>query len=47
MAEIDDPQLTKVQKLAGRLEKLVFEAIKAGMAADLPHARRVAETHLS
>ncbi len=34
---MDDPEFTELRKLVGQHEKLVFEAIKAGTVADLPH----------
>jgi hypothetical protein len=34
---MDDPELTELRRLVGRHEKLVFEAIKAGTVAELPH----------
>jgi len=34
---MDDPELTELRKLVGQHEKLVFEAIKAGTVAELPH----------
>jgi hypothetical protein len=34
---MDDPELTELRKLVCQHEKLVFEAIKAGTVADLPH----------
>jgi hypothetical protein len=35
--EMDDPELRDLRRLVGRHEKLVFEAIKAGTVAALPH----------
>jgi len=34
---MDDPELTELRRLVGQHEKLVFEAIKAGVVAELPH----------
>ncbi len=34
---MDESELTELRRLIGRHEKLVFEAIKAGMVAELPH----------
>jgi Domain of unknown function (DUF1841) len=34
---MDDPELTELRRLVSQHEKLVFEAIKAGMVAELPH----------
>ena len=34
---MDDPELTELRKLVGQHRKLVFEAIKAGTVAELPH----------
>jgi hypothetical protein len=34
---MDDPELTELRRLVGQHEKLVFEAIKAGRVAELPH----------
>ena len=34
---MDDPEFTELRKLVGQHEKLVFEAIKAGRVAELPH----------
>jgi hypothetical protein len=34
---MDDPELTELRKLVGQHKKLVFEAIKAGAVAELPH----------
>jgi hypothetical protein len=35
--EMDESEFTELRRLIGRHEKLVFEAIKAGMVAELPH----------
>jgi Domain of unknown function (DUF1841) len=34
---MDDPQFTELRRLVGQHERLVFEAIKAGRVAELPH----------
>ncbi len=34
---MDDPKLTELRRLLGQREKLVYEAVKAGMVAGLPH----------
>ena len=34
---MDDRNLTKLRRLLGQHEKLVYEAVKAGMVAELPH----------
>jgi hypothetical protein len=34
---MDDPKLTELRSLVGQHEKLVYEAVKAGKAAELPH----------
>ena len=34
---MDDPELTELRRLVGQHEKLVFEAIKTGRVAELPH----------
>lgn len=34
---MDDPNLTELRRLVGQHEKLVYEAVKAGMVAELPH----------
>ena len=34
---MDDPQFAELRRLVGQHEKLVFEAIKAGRVAELPH----------
>src|SRR5580700_6456362 len=34
---MDDPEFTELRRLVGQHEKLVFEAIKAGKVAELPH----------
>jgi len=33
---MDDPKLKELRKLVGQREKLIYEAVKAGMLADLP-----------
>ena len=35
--EMDESEFIELRRLVGRHEKLVFEAIKAGMVAELPH----------
>jgi hypothetical protein len=35
--EMDDRTLTELRRLVGEHEKLVYEAVKAGMVAELPH----------
>ena len=35
--EMDESEFTELRRLIGQHEKLVFEAIKAGMMAELPH----------
>jgi hypothetical protein len=34
---MDESEFTELRRLIGRHEKLVFEAIKAGMVSELPH----------
>ena len=34
---MDDPQFTELRRLVGQHEKLVYEAVKAGMVGKLPH----------
>ncbi len=34
---MDDPELTDLRRLVGQHEKIVYEAVKAGMVAELPH----------
>ena len=34
---MDDPKLRELRKLVGRREKLIYEAVKAGIVDDLPH----------
>jgi len=34
---MDDPKLTELRRLVGQHEKLVYEAVKAGKVAELPH----------
>ncbi len=34
---MDEPKLTELRRLVGQHEKLVYEAVKAGMVAGLPH----------
>ena len=34
---MDDRELTELRKVVGLHEKLVYEAIKRGMVAELPH----------
>jgi Domain of unknown function (DUF1841) len=34
---MDDPKLTGLRKLLGQHEKLVYEAVKDGLVAELPH----------
>jgi hypothetical protein len=36
-AEMDDPKLTELRKLVGQHEKMVYEAVKTGKVAELPH----------
>jgi hypothetical protein len=37
MGEVDDPELIELRRLVGQHERLVYEAVKAGMVAGLPH----------
>src|SRR5437879_1263588 len=37
MTEMNDPNLTELRRLVGLHEKLVYEAVKAGKVAALPH----------
>jgi antitoxin (DNA-binding transcriptional repressor) of toxin-antitoxin stability system len=37
MTEMDDAKLIDLRKLVGQHAKLVYEAVKAGMVAELPH----------
>jgi hypothetical protein len=41
MAGMDDPKLTELRKLAGQHDKLVYEAVKSGMVAQLPHESQI------
>jgi hypothetical protein len=34
---MDDPQLSELRRLVGQHEKIVYEAVKAGTVAELPH----------
>jgi hypothetical protein len=34
---MDDPIFTELRKLVGQHEKIVYEAVKAGRVAQLPH----------
>jgi hypothetical protein len=34
---MDDPKLSELRRLVGQHEKLVYETVKAGMVAELPH----------
>ena len=34
---MDDAKLTELRRLVGQHAKLVYEAVKTGMAAELPH----------
>ena len=34
---MDDPKLTELRKLVGQHDKLVYEAVKSGRVAQLPH----------
>ena len=34
---MDDPQFTALRRLIGQHEKIVYEAVKASMVAELPH----------
>jgi hypothetical protein len=47
---MDDPKLKELRKVVGELDKLVYEAVKAGMVAELPHEHqflaRAIEEHL-
>jgi hypothetical protein len=36
-AEMDDSKFTELRKLVGHHEKMVYEAVKAGTVAELPH----------
>jgi hypothetical protein len=38
---MDDPKLTELRKLAGQHEKLVYEAVKSGCVAQLPHESQI------
>jgi hypothetical protein len=37
MKEMDEAKLTELRKLVGQHAKLVYETVKCGMAAELPH----------
>ena len=34
---MDDPEVTELRRLVGQHEKIVYEAVKAGTVAELPH----------
>jgi hypothetical protein len=34
---MDDPKFTELRRLVGQHEKTVYEAVKAGKVAELPH----------
>src|SRR6202521_3058095 len=36
-AEMDDSKFTEIRRLVGQHEKIVYEAVKAGVVAELPH----------
>jgi Domain of unknown function (DUF1841) len=41
MAEMDDPKLKELRKLVGQREKLIFEAVKAGLLPNLQHEEQL------
>jgi hypothetical protein len=34
---MDNPKIAELRNLLGQREKLLYEAVKAGMVAELPH----------